>query len=54
MTYQKTTGLELSEPLLAVEVQALVYGERTAKGSAGPLAGEYDGVKLSFESVVLP
>ena len=41
--YQNSTPLLLIVPLFDVEVQALVYGDRTASGTAGGLAGEYAG-----------
>ena len=41
--YQNSTPLVLIVPLVDVEVQALVYGDRTASGTAGGLAGEYAG-----------
>ena len=41
--YQNSTPLVLTVPLCDVEVQALVYGDRTASGTAGGLAGEYAG-----------
>lgn len=44
MSYQNSTPLVLIVPLFDVEVQALVYGDRTASGTAGGLAGEYAGI----------
>ena len=41
--HQNSTPLELIVPLFEVEVQALVYGDRTASGTTGGLAGEYAG-----------
>ena len=42
-TYQKITPLLFKVPLYAVEDQACVYGDLTASGIAGGLAGEYAG-----------
>ena len=41
--YQNSTPLVLIVPFFDVDVQALVYGDRTASGTAGGLAGEYAG-----------
>ncbi len=41
--YQNSTPLVLIVPFFDVEVQALVYGDRTVSGTAGGLAGEYAG-----------
>ena len=37
---QNITPLVFSVPLFEVELHAVVYGERTASGTAGGLAGE--------------
>lgn len=39
IAYQKIGNCEFSEPLLAVEAQAEVYGDLTANGTAGALPG---------------
>lgn len=39
-TYQNITPLVFNVPLFEVELHALVYGERTASGTAGGRAGE--------------
>ena len=41
--YQYSTPLVLIVPLFDVDVQALVYGNRMASGTARGLAGEYAG-----------
>ena len=43
VTHQKITPLLFKVPLSAVEDQACVYGDLTASGIAGGLAGEYAG-----------
>lgn len=48
LTYQKITPLLFKVPLYEVEDQACVYGDLTASGIAGGLAGEYAG-KLCLE-----
>lgn len=52
-TYQKIGHCEFSEPLLAVDAHADVYGDLTARGTAGARPGEYAASKLPFESVAL-
>lgn len=52
LTYQKITPLLFKVPLSAVEDQACVYGDLTASGIAGGLAGEYAGrlcLKVLFQ-----
>lgn len=43
VSYQKMTPLVFSVPFMEVEDHALVYGDRTARGTAGGRAGEYAG-----------
>ena len=51
-TYQKMTPLLFRVPLSAVEDQACVYGDLTASGIAGGLAGEYTG-RVCLDVLVL-
>lgn len=48
---QYITPLVFSVPFPELELHALVYGDRTASGMAGGLAGEYTGSALLQEKV---